>query len=155
MYSNAVGVQARIRRGPTCSLHSLQQSLSEPCPGTRLVNNSSKKHVGQVKGDSVVFLTALLTNIIHTFNPHDTRRKSLLDLCKTRWAECHKADQHFYQAYTYIVKCLEVIAYGLHKDEGFDDDLAKNGNKDRNSKARQKRHHCSAPFVTSSLLVPL
>ena len=55
MYSNAVGIQARIRRCPTCSLYSLQQSLAEPCPGTPLVSNSRKKHVGQVKGDSGVF----------------------------------------------------------------------------------------------------
>ena len=33
---------------------------------------------------------------------HPTKRKALLQLCKTRWAERHKAFQHFYQAYTFI-----------------------------------------------------
>ena len=69
---------------------------------------------------------ALLTSIIHTCNPHDTRRKSLLVLCNTRWAERHKAYQHFYQAYTYIVKWKSLLmAYTMMKS--FDDDSAKNG----------------------------
>ena len=46
--------------------------------------------------------------------PHVGKRKPTLDLCKTRWAERHNAYQHFYQAFTYIVKALEVIGYRRH-----------------------------------------
>ena len=45
------------------------------------------------------------------------RRKPLIDLCKTRWAERHSAFQHFYQCYKFIVIALEVIGLGLHKNE--------------------------------------
>ena len=43
-----------------------------------------------------------------------TRRKALLDLCPMRWAECHDAYRHFYQAFTLIVEALEVIGYHMH-----------------------------------------
>ena len=49
-----------------------------------------------------------------------SKRKPLLDLCKTRWAEQHSAYQHFYQAYVLIVEALEVIGFKHH--------LAKYGN---------------------------
>ena len=42
---------------------------------------------------------------------HPTKRKALLQLCKTRWAELHKAFQYFYQAYTFIVEALEAIGH--------------------------------------------
>ena len=45
------------------------------------------------------------------------RRKPLIDLCKTCWAERHSAFQHFYQCYKFIVIALEVIGLGLHKNE--------------------------------------
>ena len=35
-------------------------------------------------------------------------------LCRTRWALRHKAYQHFYQAYTYLVETLEMIGYRGH-----------------------------------------
>ncbi len=46
--------------------------------------------------------------------PHVGKRKPLLDLCKTRWAERHIAYQHFYQAFTYMVEALELIGYRRH-----------------------------------------
>ena len=46
-----------------------------------------------------------------------SRRKPLIDLCKTRWAERHSAYQHFYQCFTFIIKSLEVISMGLHTSE--------------------------------------
>ena len=49
------------------------------------------------------------TNVLHV-----GKRKPLLDRCKTRWAERHNAQQHFYQAFTYIVEALEVIGYRRH-----------------------------------------
>ena len=51
---------------------------------------------------------------------HPTTRKSILDLCKTRWAECHNVYQHFYQSYVFIVEALEMIGYG-HYLERYDD----------------------------------
>ena len=113
-----------------CSSHCLNLVLAHASSVTPVRNMLDK-----LKETPVFFNSPSYEHYSHIQSPWH-KWKSVLDLCKTRWAECHKADQHFYQAYTYIVKCLEVIAYGLHKDEGFDDDLAKNGNKDRNSKAR-------------------
>ena len=45
------------------------------------------------------------------------KRKPLLDLCKTRWAERHHAYQHFYQAFVFIVETLELIGYKRHLDK--------------------------------------
>ena len=45
---------------------------------------------------------------------HGTRRKALLHLCQTRWAERHDAYRHFYQVYTFIVEALEVIGCYMH-----------------------------------------
>ena len=47
----------------------------------------------------------------------ETRRKPLLDLCRTRWAELHDAYRHFYQAYVFIVKALELIGHGMYCEE--------------------------------------
>ena len=56
--------------------------------------------------------------LIMSKNVGDTqRRKPLLNLCKTRWAERHTAYQHSYQAYTYIVEALEVISFGKRVDK--------------------------------------
>ncbi|XP_041372811.1 52 kDa repressor of the inhibitor of the protein kinase-like [Gigantopelta aegis] len=143
MSSNTVGVQARIRKEAPlavythCSSHCLNLVLAHASALTPVRNMLDKLKETSLFFNSSPKCEALLSSIIRTCNPHDTsRRKSLLDLCKTRWAERHRAYQHFYQAYIYIVKCLEVIAHGLHNDEGFDADLAQNGNWDRNSKAR-------------------
>ena len=43
-----------------------------------------------------------------------TKRKPLLDLCKTRLAERHTAYQHFYQAFVFIVEALEMIGFKRH-----------------------------------------
>ena len=42
------------------------------------------------------------------------KRKPLLELCKTRWAERHSANQHFYQAFVFIVEALELIDFKRH-----------------------------------------
>ena len=42
------------------------------------------------------------------------KRKPLLDLCKTRWAERHSAYQHFYQAFVFLVEALELIGFKRH-----------------------------------------
>ena len=58
--------------------------------------------------------SGLLEVIIKQNVVDDTKRKPLLDLCKTRWAERQGAYRHFYQAYVYITEALELIGYRLH-----------------------------------------
>ena len=60
---------------------------------------------------------ALLIAIITKGVIDTSRRKPLLDLCCTRWAERHDGYRHFYQAYVFIVKALELIGYGMHCEE--------------------------------------
>ncbi|XP_062512482.1 52 kDa repressor of the inhibitor of the protein kinase-like [Corticium candelabrum] len=48
---------------------------------------------------------------------NEERRKPLIDLCKTRWAERHSAYQHFYQGYVVVVEALEVIAFRYHLEK--------------------------------------
>ena len=55
-------------------------------------------------------LLSIVTKNVHQEN----RRKALIDLCKTRWAQRHSAYQDFYQSYIFIVQCFEVISMGLH-----------------------------------------
>ena len=59
----------------------------------------------------------LLVNIMETEIQHTGKRKPLIDLCRTRWAERHEAYTHFYNSYLFIVKSLEVIAYGMHREQ--------------------------------------
>ena len=50
-------------------------------------------------------------------NPNEVnaeRRKPLIDLRKTQWAERHSAYQHFYQRYVFVVEALEMIAFRYH-----------------------------------------
>ena len=58
-----------------------------------------------------------LLQLVVSKNVLDTqKRKPLLDLCKTRWAERQSAYQHFYQSFPFIVDALEVIGYRHHLD---------------------------------------
>ena len=43
-------------------------------------------------------------------------RKPLIDVCRTRWAARQDTYSHFYNAFAFIVKALEVIAHGLHTE---------------------------------------
>ena len=63
-----------------------------------------------------------LLDLIVNHNVVDAaKRKPLLDLCKTCWAERHFAYQHFYQAFVFIIEALEMISFKRH--------LAKYGDK--------------------------
>ena len=42
-----------------------------------------------------------ILKLIVTHDVDQSKRKPLLDLCKTRWAERHSAYQHFYEAFVY------------------------------------------------------
>jgi len=59
----------------------------------------------------------LLLDIMERGVTKPTKRKPLLDVCRTRWAERHDAYGHFYTSFVYIVKALEVIAHGRYADE--------------------------------------
>lgn len=45
---------------------------------------------------------------------NETKRKDLLDLCQTHWAESHDAYRHSYQGFIFIVQALDVIGYHMH-----------------------------------------
>ena len=60
---------------------------------------------------------SLLEHVVSKHVQDGAKRKALLDLCRTRWAERHDAYRHFYQAFAYIVEALEVIGYRLHLSE--------------------------------------
>jgi len=58
--------------------------------------------------------SGLLELIVKHNRVNATKRKPLLDLCKTRWAERHTAYLHFYQAFVFIVEALEMIGFKCH-----------------------------------------
>jgi len=63
---------------------------------------------------------------------------------------------HFYQAFCYIVKTLEVFAFGLHDDEGFDCQLAEKGQLDRENKSHATcllNSLCDFSFIVTFLTV--
>ena len=60
---------------------------------------------------------SLLEEIVQENVPKGTKRKALLDLCRTRWAARHTAYMHFYQCFVFIVEALEVIGYGFHLEK--------------------------------------
>ena len=120
MSSDRVGVQKRIKElAPKatyvhCHSHSLNLVITKSCalPDIRSI-------IDRLQYCCCFFLNSPKRNglleLIVSENVGDIRRrKPLLDLCKTRWAERHTAYQHFYQAYTYIAGALEVIGYGWH-----------------------------------------
>jgi len=123
MSSEAVGVQGRIKKEATlatyahCNGHCLYLAISKSCslPQVRNVLDrmqsccrfflNSRKRSG--------LLEAIVTcNVVE-----EIRRKPLLDLCKTRWAERQSAYEHFYQAFVFIKEALEMIGYKQHLEK--------------------------------------
>lgn len=122
MSSEAVGVQAYIRAlSPRayyvhCSSHLLNLAIAHSCslPVMRNVIDTLRT--------MFIFFdwpkrSGLLDSITAKEHPPGSKRKPLIGLCKTRWAERHDSYGHFYTSYTYVVKALEVICAGLHKSE--------------------------------------
>ena len=123
MSSDRVGVQARIRhKAPLatyvhCSGHCLNLVISKSCalPEVRNV-------IDCVKKCSRFFLNSpkrsgVLEKIIKHNVVSEERRKPLIDLCKTRWAERHSAYRHSYQGYVFVVEALEMIAFRYHLEK--------------------------------------
>ena len=118
MSSGLVGVQARIKeKSPLatyvhCSGHSLNLVISHSCALPEVRKTLDKLKVCALFFDNSPKRSNLLQFIVDDrLKDHPTKRKALLQLCKTRWAERHKAFQHFYQAYTFIVEALEAIGH--------------------------------------------
>ena len=61
-------------------------------------------------------VTGLLQSIITKAIPEASRRKELIDMCRTRWAARHTAYTHFYQAYPYVIAVLENISCGANHE---------------------------------------
>ena len=81
------------------------------------------------------------------------KRKAILDLCKTRWAMRHTGYSYFCTSYVFIVKALEVIAHGLHREEV--SELFQDG-WDPSSRARASailNAVCSFNFIITFLVV--
>ena len=120
MASDSVGVQACIKQEASlamyvhCNGYSLNLVISKSCnlPQVRNV-------LDRMQSFSKLFLYSpkrmgILELIIRQNEVEETRRISLLDVCKTRWAELQSANQHFYQAHVFITEALELIGYKWH-----------------------------------------
>lgn len=59
----------------------------------------------------------LLVQIVNKYAHSTRQRKALMYICCIRWAERHDIYSHFYSAFLFIVKALEVIALGLHTED--------------------------------------
>ena len=123
MASERVGVQGLIKQEAPlatyvhCNGHCLNLVISKSCalPDVRNILDC-------LRSCSQYFLNSpkrsgALEMIVTQNVPDAGKRKPLLDLCKTRWAERHNAYQHFYQAYVFIVEALEMIGYRYHLDK--------------------------------------
>lgn len=128
MSSDRVGVQALIRQDAPkavythCSGHCLNLVIANSC-ALPVVCNTLDKMKATVK----FFINSpkresLLVEVAKKEGHPMGQRKVLIDVCRTRWAARHNAYSHFYTAYIFIVKALEVIALGLHK-EAYSDDV--------------------------------
>ena len=127
MASERVGVQSRIRgHAPLasythCTGHCLNLVTVHSCKILYIKNTLDK-----MQAVCAFFLNSpkrngLLEEIVGRQTFEGNRRKSLIDLCKTRWAERQIAYQHFYQCFTFITTALEVIALSFHQDDLSDD----------------------------------
>ncbi|XP_078348023.1 52 kDa repressor of the inhibitor of the protein kinase-like [Oculina patagonica] len=123
MSSSTVGVQARIKKEAPlatyvhCNGHCLNLVISKSCALPQVRNV-----LDRLKNCCRFFLkspkrSGLLELIVKHNVVNETKRKPLLDLCKTRWAERHTAYQHFYQAFVFIAEALEMIGFKRHLDK--------------------------------------
>ena len=123
MASDSVGVQARIKQAAPlatyvhCNSHSLNLVISKSfkLPQVRNV-------LDRMQSCSKYFLYSpkrmgALELIVRQNVVDETRRKPLLDVCRTRWAERQSAYQHFYQTYVFITEALELIGYKQHMEK--------------------------------------
>ncbi|XP_071483383.1 52 kDa repressor of the inhibitor of the protein kinase-like [Diadema antillarum] len=123
MSSDRCGAQSYVRSQGAdlapyahCSSHALNLVIAHSCRDTEV------KHViDQMKAICLYFNGSpkrqrLLECIVNK-GCTPGKRKPLLDLCRTRWAERQAAYDHFYTSYVFMVEALEHIAHGLHTDK--------------------------------------
>ena len=117
-----------------------------------------KNVVDRMKATCLFFLNSpkkngLLCEIVLSNVSEPSRRKPLIDLCKTRWAERHTVYQHFYQAFKFIVIAFEAIALGLHRDDLGEDYSAFTWNSDSKTTANSLLHAITTfEFIISFLI---
>ena len=123
MSSANVGAHGLIREAAPlavythCSGHCLNLVISHTCTLTAVRNMVDKLKECCLFFNKSPKRESLLIHIITHDEPESKRKKPLLNLCKTRWAERHDAYNHFRQSFKHIIACLEVIVHGLHYDK--------------------------------------
>ena len=116
------GVQAIILRDAPkaayvhCNSHCLNLVIANSSSITEIDNT-----LKQMKEVNIFFNYSpkreeLLRLILTKAIPDADRRRPLLQICETRWAARQDSYRHFYQAFTFIVTSLEVIAHNMHDD---------------------------------------
>ncbi|CAG2239250.1 unnamed protein product [Mytilus edulis] len=123
MSSDRCGLQRCIReQAPLapytrCNSHALNLVIVHACKQTDVAHTLTKMKEVCLFYKYSPKRQGLLESIIEQSVSSTNKRKPLLDLCKTRWAERHYAYSHFYDSYVFVVESLEFISYGLHKDK--------------------------------------
>ena len=113
MSSDRSGVQAHMIESPLaiythCSGHCLNLVISHSS-NLPVIRNVLDK----MKATCLYFLNSpkrngLLSEILSKSIAEASKRKPLIDLCKTCWAERHSAYQYFYECYVFIIKSLSM-----------------------------------------------
>jgi hypothetical protein len=126
MSSQRKGVQSVLRAHQPlaayvhCNSHILNLVISHSCSQPEVRNVIDKiKTICTFFNAHAPKRERLLNAIIMKEAPANEKRKALINLCQTRWAEQHVAYSHFYNCYVYVVKALEVIGYNLHADDAY------------------------------------
>ena len=123
MSSDHTGVQARIMKESPLAVYT---HCSGHCLNLVVIHSSNlpaiRNVLDKMKTTCLYFLNSqkrnrLLSEIVSKSIAEASRRKPLVDLRKTRWAEGHSAYQRFYQCFIFIIKSLEVICMGLHTSD--------------------------------------
>ena len=123
MASDAVSVQAIIKRNSPKALwvywsgHCLSLVIVHSCKLTAIRNMLDKLNETCLFFRDSPKRTSLLEEIVSKSVMQTDKRKAILYLCKARWSMRHTAYSHFYTSNVFIVKALEVIAHGLHREE--------------------------------------
>ncbi|XP_053382761.1 52 kDa repressor of the inhibitor of the protein kinase-like [Mercenaria mercenaria] len=100
-----------------CNCHALNLVIVHACKDTDVRFTLDKVKAICIFLKSSVRREGLLIHIVQQSAPSNEKRKPLIDLCKTRWAERHVAFSHFYDSYVFLVESLEYIANGINKSQ--------------------------------------
>lgn len=119
MSSDRVGCQAVIRQQAPLAVytHCSGHCLNLVVAGALKLPNV-RNAVDTVREIGLFFNTSpkregLLIEVINkhlTFSDTPSKRKPLIDMCRTRWVERIKAFAHFYQAFVFLEEALDIMA---------------------------------------------